>query len=228
VAELASRLIPGAAAVADDPVIGPLVDRLSGESVLFTQAIAYWNAPGGGALFHHDAFAEDELDEGAWRQLGVCYVQLSGATAWLALSTDDMAARIGEFVEALEEGEMPWVRAQLFDAQVDWDRIRALARDRARLSTELSLPGQGVLGPLVNRGPEFTSFLADAGHAFVLEAGDAILLPNRGLRATCLHSVFCASDDIGYSVSLALRPDRESPEDVLARDARTGRRARRE
>jgi hypothetical protein len=110
----------------------------------------------------------------------------------------------------------------------DWDRLRALARDRARATAELALPGQGVLGPLVNRGPEFTSFLADAGHASVLAAGDAIVLPNRGLRATCLHSVFCASDEIGYSLSMALRPDRESPEDLAAREARGMRRARRQ
>jgi hypothetical protein len=225
VAELASRLVPGAAAIADDPLIGPLIDRLAGESVLFTQAIAYWNAPQGGALFHHDSFAEDDLDNGAWRQLGVCYVQLSGATAWLALSTEDLASRIAEFVEALDEGALPWVRAQLFDTKdpASWARVRALAEDRARMAAELALPGQGTLGPLVNRGPEFTSFLADAGHGYVLEAGDAILLPNRNLRATCLHSVFCASDEIGYSVSLALRPDRDSPEDALARESRARR-----
>ena len=228
VAELARRLVPCAGAVADDPLLVPLVERLCGERVLFTQSIAYWNSPNGGVRFHHDAFAEDALDEGAWRQVGVCYVQLSGATAWLALSVDDMAARIGEFVEALEEGELPWVRAQLFDDGAAWERMRALSADRARLASELALPGQGVLGPLVNRGPEFTSFLADAGHAHLLEAGDAILLPNRGLSATCLHSVFCASDEIGYSLSLALRPDRESPEDAQMRAARGLRRARRQ
>jgi hypothetical protein len=228
VTELSARLVPAAAAVVDHPVLAPLVERLCGEPVLFTQSIAYWNSPNGGALFHHDAFAEDELDEGAWRQLGVCYVQLSGATAWLALSTDDLAGRIGEFVETLAEGSLPWVRAQLFDSESAWERMRSLAQDRARLATELSLPGQGVLGPLVNRGPEFTSFLADAGHAFVLEPGDAILLPNRGLRATCLHSVFCASDEIGYSLSLALRPDRDSPEDAAARETRASRRTRRQ
>ena len=70
----------------------------------------------------------------------------------------------------------------------------------------------------------FTSFLADAGHAFVLAPGDAILLPNRGPAATCLHSVFCASDETGYSLSFALRPDRESPEDAQARTVRRARR----
>ncbi len=225
VTQLGERLFPETVVAGGNPDLVRLVERLCGTSVLFTQMLAYWNAPGGGASFHHDAFAEDELDGGAQRQLGVCYVQLTGATAWLALSTADLAARIAEFAEALEEGELPWLRAQLFEAGPHafpggWRRFRALLADGPRLASELSLPGCGALGPLVNRGPEFTSFLADAGHGCILRAGDAILLPNFGLRSTCMHSVFCAGDDVAYSLSFALRPDRESPAALLAEEAR--------
>ncbi|MBL8857161.1 MAG: hypothetical protein JNL28_01470 [Planctomycetes bacterium] len=229
-ADLAERLLPESAALSAHPALAPLLDKLCGESVLFTQHIAYWNSKSGGALFHHDAFAEDAFDDGTWRQLGVCYVQLSGATAWLALAIDDLAARCAEFVEALAEGALPWVRAQLCGGgrppiPGGFERLWQLAQDRAACTAELALPGQGALGALVNRGPEFTSFLADAGHGFVLEAGDAILLPNRGLHATCMHSVFCASEETGYSLSLALRPNREAPEDTEARsrDRRSAR-----
>lgn len=224
VAELASRLLPETAVATANPALVQIVEKLAGESVLFTQALAYWNAPGGGALFHHDAFAEDAADDGAFRQLGVCYVQLSGATAWLAISTDDLVARIREFADALEDGEQPWVRAQLFEAQGapigGWKRFRALIADDDRVRFELARPGCGALGPLVERGPEFTAFLADAGHAAILRAGDAILLPNHGLTKTCMHSVFCAGDDVAYSISLAMRPDREPPESREADDAR--------
>jgi hypothetical protein len=216
VAELASRLVPETAIATANPPLVQLLEKLVGQSVLFTQALAYWNAPGGGALFHHDAFAEDAADQGAYRQLGVCYVQLSGATAWLALSNLDLADRIVEFADALEEGELPWVRAQLFESHGapfsgGWKRFRALIADAERLQREIAVPGCGALGPLVDRGPEFTAFLADAGHGAVLRAGDAILLPNFGLEKTCMHSVFCAGDDVAYSISLALRPDREAP-----------------
>lgn len=228
VAEIAARLLPESAAVTEHPGLVPLLEHLCGESVLLTQHIAYWNAPNGGALFHHDAFAEDELDGGTWRQFGVCYAQLTGTTAWLALSTEDLARRVAEFGAALLEGEMPWVRAQLLDGPKaampgGLERFRALLGDPAAMVSELGLPGQGTLGPLVNRGPEFTSFLADAGHAYVVDAGDVILLPNHGPRDTCLHSVFCASDATAYSLSLALRPNRESPEDLEARAERTRR-----
>jgi hypothetical protein len=57
-----------------------------------------------------------------------------------------------------------------------------------------------------------------------LEPGDGILLPNRGLHSTCMHSVWCAGDEIAYSLSLALRPDRAAP----TGDAKAERRERRE
>ncbi|MCY2960214.1 MAG: hypothetical protein NTY35_08610 [Planctomycetota bacterium] len=225
VAELAARLLPETAVATANPALVQLVEKLSGEPVLFTQALAYWNAPGGGALFHHDAFAEDAADDGSFRQLGVCYVQLSGATAWLAISTEDLMARIREFAEALEDGQLPWVRAQIFESKAcpfpgGWKRFTALIGDSDALRRELARPGCGSLGPLVDRGPEFTAFLADAGHGAVLRPGDAILLPNSGLEKTCMHSVFCAGDEVAYSISLAMRPDREAPQVRAALDAR--------
>ena len=79
------------------------------------------------------------------------------------------------------------------------------ARDPQRLLRELGLPGCGRFAGLVNRGPEFTDFLTNAGHAAILEAGDVILLPNYGLARTAMHSVFCADDEPTYAVSAALR-----------------------
>jgi len=247
VGALASILLPESALITDNPLIAPIVERLCGEKVLFTQAIAYWNSPNGGALFHHDAFGEDRIDGGDTRQLGVCYLQLSGATAWLTLSIADLAARVREFVAALEQGKRAWVRAQLFEPAADrrargahgaqgadgesgaaaaglsWPRLCALVADDAKLARELGLPGCGALALLVNRGPEYTSFLAEKGHAAILHPGDAILLPNQGVHATCMHSVFCAGDEPAYSLSLATRPDREAREtadEYLAVDGR--------
>src|SRR5262249_475291 len=94
VAALASALFPESALVSANPRLVPLVERFAAEPVLFTQHIAYWNGPEGGASFHHDAFAEDADAVAGVGQLGVCYVQLSGSTAWLALSIGDVAARV--------------------------------------------------------------------------------------------------------------------------------------
>jgi hypothetical protein len=210
VAELATRLFPESALVSANPSIVQLVERMIAAPALLTQHIAYWNAPDGGALFHHDAFAEDEEESGRPGQLGVGYLQLAGSTAWLALSIEDLARRVREFAECLSEGDLPWVAAQLFPDEAARKRFDALAGDDRALRVELARPACGALGPLVNRGPEFTAWLADAGHAAVLRPGDAILLPNHGLSRTAMHSVFCAGDEVAYALSLAIRADREA------------------
>lgn len=207
VANLAAALLPESALVSENPALAGLVERLCAEPVFFTQHIAYWNSPDGGALFHHDAFSQDS-DVAGHGQLGVCYLQLSGRSAWLALSTGDLALRVREFAELLAEGELAWVRQQLFGEPRSFERFQEVVSDDALLCSELALPGCGRLCALVNRGPEFTSFLADAGHAALLSPGDAILLPNHGLTHTALHSVFCASEETAYSLSLAIRPER--------------------
>lgn len=201
VGELANRLIPEVAALNTDRELSGLLAEWIGGRPLLTQAIAYWNAPGGGARFHHDAF--DEPARG--RQRGVLYAQLTGATAWIALSTDDLARRALEFVELLEDGEFPWLMDGEAGGAAQLDAWGQVLRDPERARAELSAPGGGILGPLIDRGPEFTSLLADAGHGYVVAAGDVILLPNHGLDLTCMHSVFCASDEEAFSLSLAIR-----------------------
>jgi hypothetical protein len=122
------------------------------------------------------------------------------------VSTDALCNAVREFAALLRAGAMPWV------SQVVDQHMLSLVDDDERLRTELALPGCGALHALVERGPEFTNLLAERGHAFLLEAGDGILLPNRGLHSTCMHSVWCAGDEVAYSLSMALRPDRAAPQ----------------
>lgn len=201
VTDLAEILLPECALAHANATLVATIDGLCGARTFFTQHIAYWNAPGGGALFHHDAFAEDSVGG----QRGVCYVQLSGSTAWLALSIEDLARRVIEFGEYLAEGELSWVREQAFRAPDSFERFLKMTERFMRVVRELSRPGCGKLGRIVNRGPEFTSFLADAGHATILGPGDVLLLPNHGYRRTAMHSVFAASDEPAYSLSMAIR-----------------------
>ena len=199
--ELAERLLPECALVHQDARLPERIEALVGAPVFFSQHIAYWNGSEGGALFHHDAFDEDPVGG----QLGVCYAQLSGCTLWLALSIEDLSERVIEFGEALQAGRMRWVLDQLFRRPRDRQRFFESLRHRKRLARELARPGCGSLGKLVNRGPEFTGLLADAGHAYVLRAGDVILLPNHGLGSTAMHSVFGAAPVPSYGLSMAIR-----------------------
>lgn len=192
VAALARAVLPELALVARDTELLRRVGAAADAPLYATGAIAYWNAPGGGALFHHDAFREDDADG----QRGVLFVQLAGRTAWLALSSADLTRRIAEFLA--DESEPEWVA------------LAALADDPAAARAELALPGCGRFGPVVDGWPAFTAFLADSGHAAVLEPGDAIVLPNNGLANTALHSVFCASPGPTYAVSVGLRRDRRA------------------
>ena len=134
------------------------------------------------------------------------YVQLSGATLWLALSTADLVRRVREFGQALEELDMPWVAEALVAGGLAAGQLDTLlASSDEALAAELALPGCGALAPLVNLGPDFTSMLVDAGHAQLLAAGDAILLPNHGYARTAYHSVWCASPGTAFGLSVALR-----------------------
>jgi hypothetical protein len=201
VAGLAEAILPGALRLDLEPRLSDILRQLTGTEPLLTQHIGYWNAPGGGALMHHDAFGEDQ----SGGQLAVAYAQLSGATLWLALSIEDLAARLEDYVEFLEEGGADWLRKELWPNRRDLDRLRARMNDRHAFLTELATPGCGLFGPLVNRGPEFTAFLADAGHALFLSPGDVLLMPSHGLSRCVMHSIFCADTRPTYAISAAVR-----------------------
>lgn len=204
VAELGRELLPGAAELFAPDGLLETVGRIAERRLYATQGIAYWNAPGGGTRFHHDSF--DEGSEGAGGgQRGVLYWQAVGATLWLALSIEDLAARVRELVGWLAAGELAWLRAELAPSDTELERLKDVASRRAVLLHELGRPDCGVLGPLVNRGPEFTALLADAGHAVLLGPGDVLLLPNHGLERTAMHSVFHAAGEVAYGLSFALR-----------------------
>lgn len=199
-ARLAGRLWPERAAIAADRSLSAALAELFGRALRPSQDILYWNRPQGGARFHHDAF----LDEGD-RQLGVLFAQLSGRTAWAALSIADLARRALEFRAELAAGEAPWVLAEL-SATPALAALDALAADPLALVRELGLPGQGRLGALIDQAPEFLGFLAERGHVAILHPGDLILLPNHGRLSTAMHSVFCASNQQNLALSLGLFP----------------------
>jgi hypothetical protein len=208
VTEVAELLMPDARTMRTDPWLHERLQRWIGGPVLPTQHIAYFNAPGGGALWHHDGFKEP-LEGG---QRGVLYTQIAGRTAWLAMSIDELCHLVREFLEYLGDGDLPWVREKLAPKPAAFDRLVALVKRFPRLRRELARPGGGELSGLIHAAPEFTALCADAGHAFILGPGDALLLPNHGLEKTVMHTVFCASDIPTYAISTALREDKSYPE----------------
>lgn len=202
VARLARDCVPMVSALESNGTLRTLLESTCGAAPTFSQHIVYWNAPQGGARFHHDAFGDPDPSG----QRGVAFTQISGSTVWLALSIRDLAQCVVEFATILSEGQMREVREELFagDRLVELMRF---AREPETCVAELAQPGCGYLGPLVDLCPEFTALLADRGFALRLEPGDLLLLPNHGFAKTAMHSVFCASDESGEALSVAIRTD---------------------
>ena len=71
----AATSFPENATLRREPALRGQLDATLGEPWRLSELIVYSNAPGGGAVFHHDA------DPG---QRGVVYTQLDGITVWLA------------------------------------------------------------------------------------------------------------------------------------------------
>lgn len=228
VARLGAALLPGCAAIQRNPVLAQLLEGVLRGRPLLTQAIGYANAPNGGALFHHDAF--DEPLEGGQR--GVVYTQLEGTTAWLALSTEDLCHEVQVALRELLVDSIPSETPAPFPPEVQRSLLQCWAADPEQVSLELRLPGCGRLGALVNDGPWFTERLVAAGHAFLLEPGDAAILPNQGYGLTAYHSVFCSSEGPNWAVSQAVRrPGAPEPEPLpvvrIGKGTRRRRRRRR-
>jgi hypothetical protein len=89
--EFAARAFPECAAVVDCAPLQRWLAALLRRPFRLSERILYNNAPGGGAVFHHDA------EPG---QLGVAFSQLRGHTAWFAIAKRRLArllVRCGHF-----------------------------------------------------------------------------------------------------------------------------------
>ena len=169
----ALALFPEGAAQAGNARLVRTVEGLLGRSARFSERIVYNNAPGGGALFHHDCEPH---------QHGVVFGQLAGETAWLALPKRALARHLAEFAG---RARAPGLRRL---AGAERKALRALDRE-----------GDARIGRVLNESPAFTRLLVGHGALYHLRAGDALLLPNHGWDDTCWHSVFA----LGKRASLA-------------------------
>ena len=156
----AEALFPECAAQAGNTRLRAVIERLARRRVRFSERIVYNNAPGGGAVFHHDCEPH---------QLGVVFGQLAGATAWLALPKRALADHVTSCART------PALRRL---AGTTRRALHALDGEDPRLAR------------LLNETPAFTARLAAYGALFHLRAGDALLLPNHAWDDTCWHSVF--------------------------------------
>lgn len=193
-AALTDALFPESAVIsANTRLHAFLREMLGGRDFSYVERIVYFNAPEGGAQFHND------VERG---HLGVVFAQLSGRTAWLALSTEQLLDAIRGFLAAPEADGL--LRATIRHAKTRAALI-AIAQDRDALAEALNRHDNDPVERLLNRTPAFTRRLIDAGHAFILHPGDVILLPQEDAGRCAWHAVYCLDDEPGEALSFAIR-----------------------
>lgn len=170
----AEAVFPECAAITGNVGLARLLRKLNGRAVRLSERIAFANAPGGGAPFHHDH------EPG---QLGVVFGQLAGRTAWLAIPKRELA----EVVAGLARGP-----------------VASIARTPARALRALDRDDRTDLDRLLNATPALTRALVERGALFVLSAGDVLLLPSHGPDDVAWHSVFALGDrpSLGHSYGI--------------------------
>lgn len=182
-AKLTDAIFPESASVTQNQRLNALLRAvLACEDIGFMERIVYFNAPNGGAQMHHD------VERG---HAGVVFAQLSGSTFWLALSKPRLLDAMTAYLERSESGQ--------------WPELKRLAINREALAEYLEKPDHELAEALMDRDEAFTRHLLEQGHAFVLQPGDAILLPQESLDDCVWHSVFCLGDVTGEGLSFALK-----------------------
>lgn len=121
-------------------------------------------------------------------QSGVCFGQLQGSTAWLTLGKRRLARLLAR---------------------------RGLAKDERAAIERLDRDGDRPLWTLLNRDADFARELSSHGAVYVLDAGDAILLPSQAFDDCAWHSVVALGDtpSLAHSYGIFLR----RPDPVVAR-----------
>ncbi len=195
-AELTEAIFPHSRIISESLALQSLLrDILAVAQLDYVERIVYFNAPQGGAQFHQD------VERG---HCGVVYAQMSGRTAWLALSKQQLLDEIVTFLTS-EHGKAHYFSTSTPMHTRDWQTLLDIHHDREKLSLFLDEHDNEPLEHLINRVPAFTQQLINKGHAFILNPGDAILLPQQDKNNCCWHSVFCLDTYPGQALSFAIR-----------------------
>ena len=179
-AELCERFFPESAIITKHKNILTLLENILGHQPAFVERIVYFNAPNGGAQFHHD------VERG---HAGVVFAQLSGETFWLALDKQQLMDEIIAFAQGCDVS----------------DELKSLLQNRTALSDYMEERDHELVEQLIDQNADFIHYLIDKGYSHYLQAGDVLLLPQRDLEHCVWHTVFTLGDMPGEALSFAVR-----------------------
>jgi len=178
--ELCTRLFPESEIITKNTIILNTLELILGHTPAFVERIVYFNAPNGGAQFHHD------VERG---HAGVVFAQLSGATYWLSASKPRLMQAMRDFAHL-----------HTLDAALE-----ALLHDERALSDYMEEQDHARVEALIDHNPDFIRYMIEQGFSHTLHAGDVLFLPQRDLDHCVWHSVFCLGEDPGEALSFAVR-----------------------
>ncbi|MDX1812097.1 MAG: hypothetical protein R3240_09130 [Gammaproteobacteria bacterium] len=193
-AELEERIFPESRILSHNESLHDLLGQIiQCENYQLLERIVYYNAPNGGAQFHHDA------EKG---HVGVVYAQLSGKTFWLALSKAQLIAEIQAFVQNTENCNS--LLAEVKQKNLDESFVTKLGNGNFidQALNELFHP---ELELLLNFNKAFFAQLVKQGYGYYLQAGDIILLPQESMANCAWHTVFCVGESAGQALSFAIK-----------------------
>lgn len=178
--ELCGRIFPESAIITKNTEILNLLQKILGSEAQFVERIVYFNAPNGGAQFHHD------VERG---HAGVVFAQLSGETFWLAL---DKQKLMDEVIQFSQNNPVS-------------DALKTLIQNREALSDYMEEQDHATVEELIDQNSNFISYLIGKGYSHSLKAGDILMLPQRDLDHCVWHTVFTLGDEPGEALSFAVR-----------------------
>ncbi|MDQ7002639.1 MAG: hypothetical protein Q9N02_08160 [Ghiorsea sp.] len=191
--QLCDAIFPESCLITENKTILAHLSSILGKKPSFVERIVYFNAPNGGAQFHHD------VERG---HAGVVFAQLSGATFWLTASKPKLMDEIIYFVSNPEHQA---AIALVLPDPTQQQALSKLCQHRDDLSCYMEEPDHEFIEALIDRCPVFVAHMASQGFAHYLQAGDVLLLPQRDLDHCVWHSVFTIGDTPGEALSFAVR-----------------------
>jgi len=192
-AELCESLFPESAIITEDQKLHQCLSDMVGGDFVMVERIIYFNAPNGGAQFHHDA------EKG---HLGVVYAQITSETFWLAMSKEELLDEVLLFLK--NESNLNNLK-EAVNNESEYNEFVREAMKRDCLSDILDNPAHNAISILLNNVQSFFEQLVNNGFGYYLKAGDVMLLPQESMKACAWHSVFCIGDEAGQALSYAIK-----------------------
>jgi hypothetical protein len=175
-----------------EPLKDLLLTTLHEKNISYVERIIYFNAPNGGAQFHHD------VERG---HLGVVYAQVTGITFWFALPKQELIKEMQVYFGGLDQEQKKSIfkdsdELKSFETTLaNTEALNELLDDRNNYQTE----------KCIDHNSDFFKYLVKKGHAYLLEPGDVLLLPQKDLKDCAWHTVFTLGEEIGEGLSFAIR-----------------------